>query len=324
MTPRTLRADLHLHSDHSGLKHLRFLKMRDCYSPPVEVYRRAKAAGMDLVTLTDHDTIDGCLEIRDRLGDPDDFFMSEEVETFLPGGRSMHIGVFGITEAQHREIQKVRGDFEDLVAYLEEQRIPSALNHLFRGYRPGMDVEEYLIPLVRRFALYETRNGTQSPRYRRLTEDSIARLRGAGRSRPHGETGGSDAHTLLRAGRTWTACEATDRESFLAGLAAGRSTAAGEDGQLVPLARDVYAIIFSYYGQLFGRTRVRFEPGERWPGVVFCAATFPSHLIAFPFLCTSWNQLAKRIGLQRIESALARVAEPLELEVETAEAEAEA
>lgn len=321
MTPQSLRADLHLHSDHSGLKHLRFLKMRDCYSPPVEVYRSAKARGMDLVTLTDHDTIDGCLEIRERLDDPADFFMSEEVETFLPGKRSMHVGVFGITEAQHHEIQKIRGSYEDLVAYLEEQRIPCALNHLFRGYRPGMDVEDYLIPLVRRFGLYETRNGTQSERYRRLTEESIGRLRGAPRTRPHGQTGGSDAHTLLRAGRTWTECEATDRVSFLASLGAGRSTAAGEDGQLAPLARDVYAVIFSYYAQIFGRTRVRFEPGERWPGVLFCAATLPSHLIAFPFLCTSWNLLAKRIGLQRIESALARVAEPSELDVTEAEAE---
>src|SRR5437667_375370 len=66
MTDRILRADLHVHSDHSGLKQLRFLRMRDCYSAPVDVYRSAKARGMDLVTLTDHDTIDGCLAIRDR------------------------------------------------------------------------------------------------------------------------------------------------------------------------------------------------------------------------------------------------------------------
>src|SRR5262245_42969571 len=276
MTPQTLRADLHLHSDHSGLKQLRFLRMRDCYSPPVEVYQRAKARGIDLVTLTDHDTIDGCLEIRDRLDDPDDFFMSEEVETFLPGRRSMHIGVFGITEEQHREIQRVRLDYEDLVSYLEEQRIPTSLNHLFRGYRPHLDVEQYLIPLVRRFGLYETRNGTQSERYRLLTTESIARLRGTVLARP-GETGGSDAHTLLRVGRTWTECEATDRESFLASLSEGRSTAGGEDGELALLARDVYAIIFSYYGQLFGRSRVRFDSiVDRVPGALFCAATLPS------------------------------------------------
>ena len=41
---------------------MRFLKSRDCYSAPEDVYRVAKARGMDLVTLTDHDTIDGCLE----------------------------------------------------------------------------------------------------------------------------------------------------------------------------------------------------------------------------------------------------------------------
>ena len=37
MPETCLRADLHLHSDHSGLKQLRFLRMRDCYSSPVEV-----------------------------------------------------------------------------------------------------------------------------------------------------------------------------------------------------------------------------------------------------------------------------------------------
>src|SRR6185436_2630208 len=185
------RADLHLHSDHSGLKQLRFLRMRDCYSSPLEVYRRAKARGMDLVTLTDHDTIDGCLELIDALGDPPDVFISEEVETFLPGHRSMHIGVFGITEAQHAEIQRRRRDFTALVDYLAQERIPSALNHLFRGYRPGLDVEQYLAPLIGTFDLFETRNGTQSPRYRRMTPRAIEHFRGdPADDETTGETGG--------------------------------------------------------------------------------------------------------------------------------------
>ena len=304
MGERTLRADLHLHSDHSGLKQLRFLRMRDCYSAPLDVYRRAKWRGMDLVTLTDHDTIDGCLEIRDRLNDPADFFMSEEVETFLPGNRTMHIGVFGITEGEHREIQRLRRDFEDLVGYLEERRIPSALNHLFRGHRPELGIEEYLRPLVRRFGLFETRNGTQSARYRRLMERSIAHFRGGIPSQPHGECGGSDAHTLARIGRTWTECPGRDRASFLENLRAGRGVAAGADGSLFPLARDVYSVVFSYYGTLFGIGRVRFGAGERWPGALFCLATLPAQFVAFPLLATCWNRLAKRIGLQRIESAL--------------------
>lgn len=330
MTERMLRADLHLHSDHSGLKHLRFLRMRDCYSHPVEVYRQAKARGMDLVTLTDHDTIDGCLEIRDTLNDPADFFMSEEVETFLPGDRSMHIGVFGISEAQHAQIQRLRVDFTVLVAYLAEQRIPSAINHLFRGYRPHLDAERYLVPLVNGFDLFETRNGTQSGRYRVLTKRAIARFRRENASGPSGspswrremedadgsplwcgvgETGGSDAHTLSRVGRTWTECPGSDRASFLDNLAAGRSRAAGEDGRPWPLARDVYSVILSYYASLVGRGRVRFERGERWPGALFCLATLPSHVVAFPALATMWNLGMKRVGLERIARVIRTVEE---------------
>lgn len=305
MTAPTLKADLHLHSDHSGLKQLKFLRMRDCYSPPLAVYDRAKARGMDLVTLTDHDTIDGCLEIRDKRGDPDDFFMSEEVETFLPGRRTMHIGVFGITEGQHREIQRRRQEFSALVEYLQAERIPSALNHLFRGYRSGLDVEAYLAPLVNRFALYETRNGTQSPAYRQWTERAIAMFREPrdAKSLP-GVVAGSDAHTLRRVGRTWTECPGTDRESFLANLAAGRGAAMGQDGRLGPLAGDVYAVIGSYYASLFGFGRVGFAPGEKWPGVLFCLATAPSHLFALPFLATAWNRLRKDATLREIGAAI--------------------
>ncbi len=271
---------------------------------------------MDLVTLTDHDTIDGCLEIREKLNDPPDFFMSEEVETFLPGGRSMHIGVFGITERQHGEIQRVRRDFEDLVAYLEEQRIPASLNHLFRGWRPGLDVEEYLAPLVNRFSLFETRNGTQSAAYRELTEEAIARLRRRGLDAAPGTTGGSDAHTLARVARTWTECPGADRESFVANLAAGMGTPAGQEGRLLPLARDVYSVIFSYYGTLFDRGRVGFEPGEKWPGALFCAATLPLHFVAFPLLASCWNLAAKRAGLWRIAAGMRGIGEELPASVD--------
>ena len=53
---RVLRADLHLHSYHSGhAGHLTFLRARDCYSAPEAVYAAAKARRMDLVTITDHE-----------------------------------------------------------------------------------------------------------------------------------------------------------------------------------------------------------------------------------------------------------------------------
>ena len=40
---------------------------RDCYSRPEAVYATAKARGMDLVAITDHDTIDGALALLERI-----------------------------------------------------------------------------------------------------------------------------------------------------------------------------------------------------------------------------------------------------------------
>ena len=68
----TLRADLHVHTCHSKVSGtLSFLGSRDCYSKPADVYRVAKARGMDLVAFTDHDSIDGALELLNDRPDLD-------------------------------------------------------------------------------------------------------------------------------------------------------------------------------------------------------------------------------------------------------------
>ena len=56
------------------------LGLPECATPPQEVYELAKRRGMDFVTITDHDTIAGVLEIADR----PDVFISEELTAALP------------------------------------------------------------------------------------------------------------------------------------------------------------------------------------------------------------------------------------------------
>ena len=59
------RADLHCHSTASAIASLgvqNALGLPECATPPEEVYELAKRRGMDFVTITDHDTIDGALE----------------------------------------------------------------------------------------------------------------------------------------------------------------------------------------------------------------------------------------------------------------------
>ena len=89
-----LRADLHVHTWHSGYNHdLPFLKSRDCYAYPLAVYQAAKRRGMDLVAITDHDSIDGGLELLSRAPDDRDVILGEEISCWLP--------VDGATGSQH-------------------------------------------------------------------------------------------------------------------------------------------------------------------------------------------------------------------------------
>src|SRR6266536_4274606 len=78
------RADMHCHSTASEAAKLgiqRSLGLPECATPPGEVHELAKRRGMDFVTITDHDSIDGCLEIADL----PDVFISEELTAWLPG-----------------------------------------------------------------------------------------------------------------------------------------------------------------------------------------------------------------------------------------------
>ena len=86
---------------------------------------------MDLVTITDHNRIEGCLEIADRPG----VFISEQVSTRFPEDRcEVHVLVWGLTEAQHREIQALRENIFDLQRYLAAENLAHAVAHpLYRA-----------------------------------------------------------------------------------------------------------------------------------------------------------------------------------------------
>ena len=176
----TLRADLHVHSRASRQSgNMRFLKSRDCYSSPEDVYRRAKARGMDLVTLTDHDTIDGCLEFLSAHPDAPDFIMGEEVSCRFPGtDLEVHLGVYGITEALHRAVQPLRRNVFDVAACLREAGVFFALNHLLFFYRGQVPLDAYLA-LLDEVPAVEARNGTMLPAHNDLVAEIAGR---AGRS----------------------------------------------------------------------------------------------------------------------------------------------
>src|SRR5262249_37556071 len=154
------------------------------YNDPLAAYEVLKRRGMDLVTVTDHDSVDASEQLRRY----PDFFLSEEITCLTPCGNEIHVGVYGIEERHHIELQARRNDIERLPAYLKEERIFLSINHVFSspaGKRPDRDFSlfEELFPAV------ETRNGAIP----QINNRSASRL---ARQWRKAAVGGSDAHTL--------------------------------------------------------------------------------------------------------------------------------
>jgi predicted metal-dependent phosphoesterase TrpH len=161
MTARTSRADLHCHSTASQLSKLgvqRALGLPECATPPQEVLELALARGMDFVTITDHDTIAGVLEIAH---DPRVFISVELTCWFREEPQAVHVLVMGITVEQFLDLQNISDCVESVAEYLHDHEIACALAHPFYA------VEAPLTPRHRRrlaqlFPVWEVRNGARA------------------------------------------------------------------------------------------------------------------------------------------------------------------
>src|SRR5262245_13045002 len=116
-----MKCDLHVHTIHSGMCTVPLARRvcRESYSHPGEVYQKLKRLGMDLVTITDHDSIDAAASLAQHK----DFFLSEEVTCRMPSGAEAHVAVYDINEKQHVEVQRRRDDLPSLLNFLNENHI---------------------------------------------------------------------------------------------------------------------------------------------------------------------------------------------------------
>jgi glycosyltransferase involved in cell wall biosynthesis/predicted metal-dependent phosphoesterase TrpH len=231
----TSRVDMHCHSTASQISRLgvqRSLGLPECATPPEEVYELAKRRGMDFVTITDHDTIDGCLELADR---PDCFVSEELTARFAGEPQAVHVLCYGITPGDHEWLQAHAGDVEACAAYLAENEIACALAH------PFYNVDAPLTPRHRRrlaelFPVWEVRNGSRA---------AELNMPAAVYTETHGGIGigGSDDHAGVDIGRTFTeAPAAATPEEFLRRLRTGDVAAGGEQGSAAKWAHAAMAL----------------------------------------------------------------------------------
>jgi hypothetical protein len=75
---------------------MRKIHCRESFPEPEQIHYAAKAIGMDFVTITDHRTIQGALEIAHLPG----AFISVELTSCFPeNGCKMHVMALNITES---------------------------------------------------------------------------------------------------------------------------------------------------------------------------------------------------------------------------------
>lgn len=207
---------------------------------------------MDFVTITDHDAIDGCLEIRDL----PKTFISEQVTTYFPQDPcKIHILVWGITEKQHQDIVVVRDNIFALQRYLYGAKITHAVAHPLYSINGKLEAT-HLERLILLFKHFEGINGLRDALlsalaqqlFGSLTPQKIEELATRHNLAPtHDEpwkkvfVGGSDDHGGQFVASAYTETpSANSVEKFLEHVRAGNCQAHGHGGTPLALSHGFY------------------------------------------------------------------------------------
>jgi len=260
------RCDLHIHSRFSARSEewlFRRFDFPDSYSDPRELYRQLRERGMAFVTITDHDTIDGNLEI----GDLKHTFISEEVTTYFPQDPcKIHLLVWGISEAQHAEIATLRENVFDLQSYLQKSAICHSVAHPLYSINGKLETS-HLERLILLFKHFEGINGLRDALLSVLARELLGGLTPkkidemANRHNlppTHPEpwkkilTGGSDDHggKFLASAYTETPA-ARSVTAFLEHVREGSCTPRGEGGTPLALSHGFYNTVSRFIQDRF-------------------------------------------------------------------------
>ena len=117
------------------------MEARESYTPPEEAYRMAKGAGMDFVTLTDHETIDGALTLTHP-----DFLVGEEVSAYLPEEEAFFSRVELLTEDPGLRERMARAAREFAAGMSWEAVLDSLIELHSRLASPGRSPNVYSRP----------------------------------------------------------------------------------------------------------------------------------------------------------------------------------
>jgi hypothetical protein len=290
-----VRCDLHVHTNASSkpaMRALGWIDCPECYSEPERVYDQARARGMDLVAVTDHDTIAGAMALIER--GYQGVIVGQEVSVQFPEDRcKLHVLVWGLTPELDEQLAglRLREDVYAFAGWLRQHNLAHSLAHPLYSQN-GKLTRRHLDRCVLLFRAFEVLNGAHAGEHRTalerylesITPSVVHRMVDAEGFEPlwprvweKVRTAGSDDHGLLNIGRTWTGVDelkgdAIDGREFLKRVMTGRAKVGGVGGHSSLLAHQLTTVAANYAGRVIvprAGARVRFAAGKvlRFAGV---------------------------------------------------------
>ena len=316
------RVDLHVHTRFSDWKHLKLIKPRDCYNEPIDVYRKCKSLGMDYVAITDHDTIDGAIDLLSQHPHLEpEVIIGEEVETSFPdSGQRVHINVFDVDEKTHDDITHLKKNIYELVPYLKRRGLLHVLNHPFQSYRIQKLAPRYLEEILELFDHFEVGNATLPARQNHAVAEMLEYASDL-YTRKHG-VGGSDAHVLGGIGNYVTEVRVDEKKkdgkaALIGAIARGEVRAAGRAIGAPAMIANVYRIIGRYYLSLREpRTRARMGVHNYLAAAILapaCLAGLPAFLNLGNNLCLEATALYVRKTIRKMRETDENEIQPSDL-----------
>lgn len=255
------KVDLHLHSSYSDRPSewvLRRIGFPQSCTPPQELYDKLQAKGMRWKTITDHNRIEGCLELMEKYPD---VFLGVELSTFFPDGCEIHLLIWHFDHRDFAALKELSVNVFDLARYLVEKNIPHAVAHPLKSVNSKLTADHFE-KMILLFKGFEVCNGALEPLSQKILSlclgmltprliEEFAHRQGLA---PQGDrahekifVGGSNDHGGLSVGSAWTEVKGgATVEEFFNSLFRGQGKVQGEMGDPLKTSIGFYNTFFKF------------------------------------------------------------------------------
>jgi len=255
-----VRMDLHCHSKYSTTPPgwlLRTIGCPESFTEPMDLYQLALRREMTAVTITDHNTIDGCLEI----GHLDHTFVSCEYTVYFPEDRTaVHVLAYDITEEQHRDLNKARENIYEFLDHVQSYGIWHACAHPLQGIEDHVTLAciEKLVLLFKNWevngSLCPQLNGAVMAALKALSPSLVNQLSDRHAIVPifpepwkKALVAGSDDHSSLTVAQSFTEVPDADTlGAFWLGVEHGQATVVLHEATPHTFARNIYSTAYEF------------------------------------------------------------------------------